>query len=126
MLAFFTPILPRRLGEDDSSGFTAGSGREAAGEADLRIEGEEPKEDRRLCETGGGSIGKVVVVMGVPGVDGAGEATAIEAAADDGCVLELKSGGAGLFDDIRLAGRSILWILPCEFKVNWPSFVFRV
>lgn len=108
MLAFFTPILPRRLGEDDSSGFTAGKGREAAGDADLRMDGEDPKEERRLCDTGGGSIGRVVAVIGVPGVDGTGEATAIEAAADDGCVFVLKSGGAGLLDDIRLPGRSIL------------------
>jgi hypothetical protein len=108
MLEFFTPILPRRFGDDDSSGFTAGKGREAAGEADLRIEGEDPKEERRLCDTRGGSIGRVVAVIGVPGVDGTGEPTAIEAAADDDCVLVLKSGGAGLFEDMRLAGRSIL------------------
>lgn len=54
-------------------GFTAGNGRDGAGEADRRIDGDDPKDERRLCDTGGGSIGSVIV-LGVPGVDGAGEA----------------------------------------------------
>ena len=43
----------------DVDGMTAGSGSdpEGAGDADLRIEGEEPNEDRRLCVVMGGFIG---------------------------------------------------------------------
>lgn len=63
-----------RLGED-ISGLTAGSGSDGAGDADLRNDGEEPKEDRRLEPIAGGSIGRGVV-RGVPGFDGAGEAVA--------------------------------------------------
>jgi hypothetical protein len=65
-----------RLG-DEISGRTAGSGREGAGDADLRNDGDEPKEDRRLwlVMRAGGSIGRGVV-NGVPGFDGAGEAMA--------------------------------------------------
>jgi putative protein kinase ArgK-like GTPase of G3E family len=39
--------------------------------------GDELKEDRRLCDIRGGSIGRCEVI-GVPGVEGAGEATATE------------------------------------------------
>lgn len=124
MLAFFTPSPVKRLGEEISNGFTAGKGMEGAGEADLRIEGEDPKEERRLRETGGGSIGKGTVI-GVPGVDGPGEEAGIELLVVD-CTRFPMSGGAGLFDDIRLAGRSILWNFPWEVNVNCPSFVFSV
>jgi len=62
-----------RLG-DDISGRMAGSGREGAGEADRRKDGEEPKDDLLLPSIGG-SIGKGVV-RGVPGFEGAGEAIA--------------------------------------------------
>ena len=49
MAAFFTPIVPIRYGFGDFSiGSTAGRGIEGAGDADLRMEGEEPKDDRRL------------------------------------------------------------------------------
>ena len=59
---------------DEISPRTAGRGNEGAGEADLRNEGEDPKEDRRLwVRVGGGSIGRGVV-NGVPGFDGAGDA----------------------------------------------------
>lgn len=62
-----------KLGEE-ISGRTAGRGKEGAGEADLRKEGEEPNEERRLwVRAGGGSIGKGVA-SGVPGLEGAGEA----------------------------------------------------
>jgi hypothetical protein len=75
MLVFRTarPIAAFRLGEE-ISGLTAGSGSEGAGEADRRKEGDEPKDDRRLCViAAGGSIGKGVV-RGVPGLLGAGDA----------------------------------------------------
>lgn len=63
-----------RLGED-ISGLTAGNGNDGAGDADLRNDGEEPNDDRRLEPIAGGSIGRGVV-RGVPGFDGAGEAIA--------------------------------------------------
>ena len=46
-----------------------------AGEADRRIDGEEPKEERRLWEIAGGFIGGASEV-GVPGIeaDGGGDA----------------------------------------------------
>jgi hypothetical protein len=129
MLVFFTPSPlrpprpPTRLGEDVSIGFTAGNGRDGAGDAERRIEGDEPNEDRRLCDTGGGSMGRLEAI-GVPGVEGAGEAIAREFAV--GCWGRLViSGGAGLLEEIRLAGRSILWIFPCGVNVNWPSLVFK-
>jgi hypothetical protein len=58
---------------DEISGRTAGRGKEA-GEADLRNDGDEPNDDRRL-ESTGGSIGRGVV-RGVPGFEGAGDAIA--------------------------------------------------
>lgn len=67
------PIAAFRLG-DEISGRTAGKGKDGAGDADLRKEGEEPKDERRLWViAGGGSIGRGVV-KGVPGLDGAGDA----------------------------------------------------
>jgi hypothetical protein len=56
MGALRTPAgLPRlfRLGE---FGITAGKGIDGAGEAERRMEGDEPNEDRRLCDVGGGCI----------------------------------------------------------------------
>ena len=58
------------------------------------------------------------VVSGVPGFEGEGEAIAslslvdgrwASAEFDDRCP---RSGGAGLLDEIRRPGRSILWNLP--------------
>lgn len=72
MLEFLTPIPGRRLGDCASNGLTAGNGIEEAGDAERRIDGEEPKEDRRLCDTGGGSMGKFDV-NGVPGDEGIGD-----------------------------------------------------
>jgi hypothetical protein len=63
-----------RLG-DDISGLIAGNGKDGAGDADLRKDGDDPNEDRRLEPIAGGSIGRGVV-KGVPGFDGAGEAIA--------------------------------------------------
>lgn len=94
-------------------GLTAGSGIEGAGEADLRTDGEaQPKDERRLCETGGGFIGRAREV-GVPGIDGAGDPGARDEESRPDNDLEWASGGAGLLDDIRLPGRSILDILLC-------------
>lgn len=107
-------------------GITAGSGMDGAGEADRRIDGEEPKDDRRLCEVGGGCIcnGRDKD-CGVPGMEGIGEPMArAESAAKDARLP--KSGGAGLLDDTLRAGRSIFADLLCCSNVNRPSFVFRV
>jgi hypothetical protein len=112
MFVFLTaiPIAALRLG-DEISGRIAGSGSDGAGDADLRKDGDEPKEERRLDNAGGGgSIGRGVV-RGVPGFEGAGEAMAALV------VLELDArwtgwSGAGLLDDIRRPGRSTLWNLP--------------
>ena len=101
-------------------GLTAGNGRLGAGEADLRNDGEEPKDERLLCVRAGGSIG-IAVVAGVPGVDGAGEAIAKFAPREGG--RGKFSGGAGLLEDIRLPGRSILLNFP--YRVQVPSFNFR-
>lgn len=104
---------------------TAGRGIDGAGEADRRIDGDEPKDDRRLCDVGGGFIGRASD-WGVPGADGTGEPIA---RADSCATKEArppKSGGAGLLDDIRRAGRSILLTLLCCASVNWPSLVLSV
>ena len=42
---------------------------DGAGEADRRIEGDDPKEERRLWDSAGGFIGNARDV-GVPGIDG--------------------------------------------------------
>jgi hypothetical protein len=107
------PMAALRLG-DEISGLTAGRGNEGAGEADLRKEGEEPNEDRRLEANKGGSMGNGVV-RGVPGFDGAGEAMArlLTLAFDVRCVSsEGGAAGAGLLEDIRRPGRSILLNFP--------------
>lgn len=78
MLVFLTPnpIAAFKLGED-ISGRIAGSGSEGpgAGDADRRKDGDEPNDDRRLCEIIGGSIGSGVT-RGVPGFEGAGDVMA--------------------------------------------------
>jgi hypothetical protein len=78
MLVFFTPkpIAAFKLGEE-ISGRIAGSGSEGpvAGDADRRNDGDDPNDDRRLCENAGGSIGSGVV-RGVPGFEGAGDTIA--------------------------------------------------
>jgi len=120
-LAFLIPRV-LMLGDAASSGLTAGSGKDdAAGDADRRNDGEEPNDDRRLCDTGGGSIGKFEA-SGVPGVEGVGEVIAAELV---GAGL-LVGSGAGLLEGIRLAGKSIFKNFPCEVSVNWPSFVLRL
>lgn len=113
--AFFTPILPIKYGFGDFAiGRTAGKGIDGAGDADRRIAGEEPKEDRRLCEIVGGFIGRASDV-GVPGIDsaGAGDSGATDGVSAARCPRRLESGGAGLLDEILLAGRSIFVTLLC-------------
>ncbi len=90
-------------------GMTAGSGIDGAGDADRRIEGDDmaPKEERRLCEVGGGCIAGKARDCGVPGIEGTGEpAPMVESVANE--ARAQKSGGAGLFEEMRRAGRSIL------------------
>jgi hypothetical protein len=118
------------LGEA-SIGITAGSGIDGAGDTDRR----EEKDDRRLwLMTLGGFIGKATDV-GVPGADGIGEPTAA-ADSTDSWALNPKSGGAGLLEEIRRGGRSLLlWLATFDgacleasswlAKVYWPSFVLR-
>ena len=111
MAAFLVPRLPIRNGVGECSiGLTAGNGREGAGDADLRTDGDEPKDDRRLCEINGGFMGSARDV-GVPGIDGAGEPGASEPVSGPGCGRRLESGGAGL--EMRLPGRSIFVTLLC-------------
>jgi hypothetical protein len=123
-LVFLTarPMAALRLGEE-ISGRTAGNGREGAGEADRRNEGDEPKDDRLLDAMIGGSIGRGVV-KGVPGLEGAGEAMAklFWLAFEARWAISV---GAGLLEEIRRPGRSILLNLPCVDKVGVPSFSFR-
>lgn len=95
-------------------GMTAGNGMDGAGEADRRIEGDDmaPKDERRLCDVGGGCIAGKARDCGVPGIDGTGEpAPSVDSGAKE--ARAPKSGGAGLFEDMRRAGRSILVTLLC-------------
>jgi len=93
-------------------GMTAGRGMEGAGDTDRRIDGEEPKDERRLCEVGGGFIGRARE-LGVPGAEGTGDPTANADPSGTKCARPPKSGGAGLVEDIRRAGRSIFDTLLC-------------
>jgi hypothetical protein len=68
------------------------------------------------------------VVRGVPGFEGAGEAIArLLALAFEARWVSSGGGptGAGLFDDIRRPGRSILLNLPCVERVGVPSLSLR-
>ena len=107
---FFTP-RPFTLGEK-SIDLTAGSGKAGDGEVDLR---DEPNELRRLAASMGGFIGRENDV-GVPGVEGAGDAITAESAINP--ARTGRSGGAGLPELTRLGGRSILEVLPCCASVN--------
>jgi len=106
-------------------GMTAGKGIDGAGEADRRMDGDEPNEERRLCDVGGGCIVGNAKDCGVPGIEGTGDPTArFPSATND--ARPPKSGGAGLFEDTRRAGRSILVTLLCCASENWPSLFFSV
>jgi hypothetical protein len=122
--AFRTPMVPMLpiLGE---FGITAGRGMDGAGEAERRIDGEEPNDERRLCEVGGGCILGSARDWGVPGMDGTGEPIA-SAESPTNETRPPKSGGAGLFEDTRRAGKSILVTLLCWARENWPSLFLRV
>jgi hypothetical protein len=69
--------------------------------------------------------------VGVPGADGAGDPTASEDDSPDERLRRCeRSGGAGLFEEIRRLGRSIFaWFAtlggPCS-NVKFPSFVLRL
>lgn len=116
--AFLTPMLPMRYGLGDFSiGSTAGKGMDGAGDADRRIAGDEPNEERRLWENAGGFIGSASDV-GVPGIDGAGDPGANEDVSPPATCARIVSGGAGLLDEIRLPGRSIFVTLLCWLRVN--------
>jgi hypothetical protein len=89
---------------------TAGRGSEGAGDADLRIDGEDPNDDLRLCDVGGGFIGSKL--CGVPGAEGPGDGARSGVCSAWTDVRGAKSGGAGLLDEILLrAGKSIRLIL---------------
>ena len=113
---------------DASIGMTAGSGIDGAGDAERRIEVDEPKEDLLLwLMVLGGFIGSASG-LGVLGSDGLGE-SALRADSVDNCDLNgAISGAAG--DEIRLAGRSILtWLAILDgacSKVKWPSLVLKL
>ena len=115
------PMAALRLGED-ISGRTAGRGRLGAGDAERRKDGEDPKEDRLLVPIAGGSIGRGVV-NGVPGLEGAGDAMARLVVLVAAC--RCMSGGAGLLDEIRRPGRSVLLNFPCVDNVQVPSLSFN-
>ena len=127
MFVFRTPS-PDKAGE--AEGITAGSGMEGLGDTDrCRIEFCpicDPKDDLRLCDVGGGFIGKAKD-CGVPGADGRGEPSA---SASISCTNEERwlprSGGAGLLEEIRRPGKSIFVTLLCCASENVPSFVFSV
>jgi hypothetical protein len=105
-------------------GMTAGRGIDGAGDAERRMEGEEPNDERRLCDVGGGCIVGRASDCGVPGIEGTGEPIpSVESTKD---ARPPKSGGAGLFEDTRRAGRSILVTLLCCARENWPSLFFNV
>lgn len=125
ILAFLIPIpLPKYGLGEFSIGRTAGNGIDGAGEAERRMEGEDPKEERRLWEMIGGFIGSAKEV-GVPGMEGEGDAGASDA--DSGPVdRAVSSLGAGLPEDILRPGKSIFVTLLCGLSVNWPSFVLRL
>jgi hypothetical protein len=106
-------------------GMTAGSGIEGAGDADRRMEGDEPNDERRLWDVGGGCIVGSASDCGVPGIEGTGDPTVRLASATNDA-RPPKSGGAGLFEDTRRAGRSILATLLCWASENWPSLFFSV
>ena len=99
----------------------AGAG---AGEAERRNEGDEPKEERRLCEMTGGFMGNARDA-GVPGIESPGEAGAMTAESALSCGRGLDSGAAGLAETLR-AGRSILMTLWGWLRVGWPSLVLRL
>ena len=71
------PVKPPLILGD--CGITAGSGIDGDGETDRRTDGVvEPKDDRLLCEVGGGFMGNANE-FGVPGAEGIGDPIAAAA-----------------------------------------------
>lgn len=56
--AYSNVLKPNPLILGEVEGMTAGRGTEGAGDADRRIAGDEPNDDRRLRDVGGGFIGR--------------------------------------------------------------------
>jgi len=56
-LTYSNVLKPKPLKLGDVFGMTAGRGTEGAGDAERRIAGEEPNDERRLRDVGGGFIG---------------------------------------------------------------------
>lgn len=116
-------------------GMTAGSGKEGAGETDRRMDiaGEAaPKDDFLLwLMVLGGFIGRAIDV-GVPGHEGTGDPIAFPEGSYGSCGRRPRSGGAGLLEEMRRPGRSILRFVPTLFgssrlsRVKCPSFVLSV
>lgn len=102
---------------DFSIGRTAGKGIDGAGDADRRMAGDEPNEERRLWVIAGGFIGSASDV-GVPGIEGAGDPGANEDVSPLARCGRTVSGGAGLLEDILRPGRSIFVTLLCWLSVN--------
>ena len=71
-LTYSNVLKPKPLKLGDVLGMTAGRGREGAGDAERRMAGDEPNDDRRLRDVGGGFIGKARL-RGVPGAEGTGD-----------------------------------------------------
>jgi hypothetical protein len=105
---------------------TAGKGKIGDGDVERRSDGEELNELLRLAASIGGFMG-LENEVGVPGVDGAGEAITAALSREKLLLRDGKSGGAGLLDDTLLrGGRSIRESFPCCERENWPSFDLRV
>lgn len=106
----------------DADGMTAGNGIvEGLGETErMRLPPAcDPKDERLLCDVGGGFIG-IARDCGVSGAEGRGDPAPISdtvSAAKEARWLP-KSGGAGLLDDILRPGRSIFETLLCCVREN--------
>jgi hypothetical protein len=92
---------PPKLGDEASNGLTAGNGRDGAGDADRRIEGDEPVPSRSQQSTGN----SIAIASPAPSTPGTPMASNLP---------------------MDLAGRSILSTFPCGVNVNCPSLVFKV
>ena len=104
---------PRLCNLGDSIGLMAGSGKAGEGDGDRLSDVDELIDDRLLWAFNGGFIGSENMV-GVPGIDGTGEAMPIEVGLSfcSDCRMPM-SGGAGLLDVVRrVGGRSIRETLP--------------
>lgn len=124
MFVFLTPIP--RPGFGEAGGITAGRGIDGAGDAERRNGEELPNEERLLWDVGSGGFMGSARDVGVPGVDGRGDRIEGNEASSTRCGRLAPSDGAGLAEEIRLAGRSILDVLPCWASENCPSFVLSL